>query len=88
MSIFRPIDRKTAYLLPPSLENWLPEDHLARFIVEVVDGLELGGLEKAYRGGAVRRIICRCGCRCWSMATRRAFFSSQWNGAWFAWPGI
>lgn len=50
MSFFRPIDRKTSYLLPPSLEDWLPEDHLARFIVEVVDGLDLGRLERAYAG--------------------------------------
>ena len=50
MSHFRPIDRKTAYLLPPSVEEWLPEDHLARFIVEVVDGLDVGRLAKAYAG--------------------------------------
>ena len=50
MSHFRPIDRKTAYLLPPSVEEWLPEDHLARFIVEVVDGLDLSRLEQAYGG--------------------------------------
>ena len=50
MSPFRPIDRKTAYLLPPSVEDWLPEDHLARFIVEVVEGLDVSRLEKAYRG--------------------------------------
>jgi transposase len=50
MSIFRPIDRKTPYFLPPSLEDWLPEGHLARFIVEVVEGLDLGGLESAYAG--------------------------------------
>jgi len=37
MSRFRPIDRKTAYLLSPSVENWLPEAHLARFIVEVLE---------------------------------------------------
>jgi hypothetical protein len=48
MNIFRQVDRKTAYLLPPSLEDWLPEDHLARFIVEVVDGLDPRRLEKAY----------------------------------------
>jgi hypothetical protein len=30
-------DRKTAFLLPPLIEDWLKEDHLARFIVEVVD---------------------------------------------------
>src|SRR5665647_878955 len=50
MSHFRPIDRKTAYILPPSVGEWLPEDHLARFIVEVVDGLDLSRLEKAYGG--------------------------------------
>jgi hypothetical protein len=50
MSAFRPTDRKTAYLLPPSVEDWLPEDHLARFIVEVVDGLDVSALERAYRG--------------------------------------
>jgi transposase len=50
MSPFRPIDRKTPYLLPPSVEDWLPEDHLARFIVEVVEGLDVSRLERAYRG--------------------------------------
>jgi len=38
MSRFRPVDRQTPYLFPPSVEDWLPENHLARFIVEVVDG--------------------------------------------------
>ena len=50
MSRFHPVDRQTGYLLPPSLDEWLPEDHLARFVVEVVDGLELSALEKAYAG--------------------------------------
>jgi transposase len=50
MSPFRPIDRKTPYLLSPSMEDWLPEDHLARFIVEVVEGLDVSRLESAYRG--------------------------------------
>lgn len=50
MSRFHPVDRQTGYLLPPSVDEWLPEDHLARFIVEVVDGLDLSALEKAYAG--------------------------------------
>ncbi len=40
MSNFRPIDRKTAYLLPPSVDDWLSEDHLARFVVDIVDQLD------------------------------------------------
>ncbi len=50
MSRFHPVDRQTGYLLPPSVDEWLPEDHLARFIVEVVDGLDVSALEKAYAG--------------------------------------
>ena len=50
MRNFRPIDRDTGYLLPPSVDEWLPERHLARFVVEVIDGLDLGALSKSYRG--------------------------------------
>jgi hypothetical protein len=41
MSNFRTIDRQTGFLLPPSVDEWLPEEHLARFVFEVVDGLDL-----------------------------------------------
>jgi len=50
MSNFRPIDRQTPYLLPPSVEDWLPERHLARFMVEVIEGLDLSAMSGAYRG--------------------------------------
>ena len=50
MTNFRTIDRQTGYLLPPSVDEWLPEKHLARFIVEVIDGLDLGRMSGAYRG--------------------------------------
>jgi len=50
MSNFRPINRDTGFLLPPSVDEWLPQRHLARFVVEVVDRLDLSELEKAYRG--------------------------------------
>ena len=50
MSNFRPIDRATGYLLPPSVDEWLPERHLARFVVEVIDGLDLSVMSKSYRG--------------------------------------
>jgi hypothetical protein len=41
MSNFRPIDRQTSFLLPPSVDDWLPGQHLARFVVEVIDGLDV-----------------------------------------------
>lgn len=50
MSRFRPIDRATDYLLPPSVQDWLPESHLARYVVDVVEGLDLSELERAYAG--------------------------------------
>jgi hypothetical protein len=37
MSRFKQFDRNQQYLLPPSIDEWLPEGHLARYIVEVID---------------------------------------------------
>ena len=50
MSNFRPTDRLTGYLMPPSVDEWLPQRHLARFVVEVVEGFDLRAMSKAYRG--------------------------------------
>ena len=50
MSNFRPVDRETGFLFPPSIDDWLPEKHLARFVVEVIDGLDLSGMTRSYRG--------------------------------------
>jgi transposase len=50
MSNFRNFDRDTGFLLPPSVNEWLPEKHLARFVVEVIDGLDLSAMSNSYRG--------------------------------------
>jgi len=50
MSNFRPIDRGTDYLLPPSVEEWLPERHLARFVAETVEQMDVTEMAHAYRG--------------------------------------
>ena len=50
MSNFRAVDRETGFLLPPSVDEWLPERHLARFVVEVIEQLDLSAFVKAYRG--------------------------------------
>ena len=50
MAKFIVADRKTDYLLPPSLDDWLNQDHLARFIVEVIDQLDLSKLTQQYAG--------------------------------------
>jgi transposase len=50
MSNFRLIDRDTGFLMPPSVDEWLPERHLARFVVEVIEGLDLRAMTGSYRG--------------------------------------
>ena len=50
MSNFRTIDRLTGFLLPPSVDEWLPQQHPARFVVEIVDALDLRALSGDYRG--------------------------------------
>jgi hypothetical protein len=46
MMNFRPTDRLTGFLMPPSVDERLPEKHLARFVVEVLDGPDLSAMTK------------------------------------------
>ncbi|MGZ9052884.1 MAG: transposase, partial [Rhodoplanes sp.] len=50
MNNFRVIDRETGFLLPPSVDEWLPETHPARFVVEVIERLDLSATVGSYRG--------------------------------------
>ena len=45
---FRPYEMDQALLLPPDLRDWLPEEHLALFISDVVDALDLSAIFEAY----------------------------------------
>ena len=45
---FRPYEPDQLLLLPPSLADWVPEDHLARFVSDIVDALDLTAIEEAY----------------------------------------
>lgn len=47
---FRSVDRSTSYLLPPSVEERLPENHLARFAVDVVNQVDTSVIERSYAG--------------------------------------
>jgi len=47
---FRSFDRDTMFLMPPSVQDWLPKEHLARFVVEVVEQLDLRVLRNSYAG--------------------------------------
>ena len=42
-------DREQAFLMPPLLRDWLPADHLAWFVIESVDRLDLEAFYAAYR---------------------------------------
>ena len=50
MSNFRPINRDMDFLMPSSVDEWLPQRHLARFVVEVIEGLDLRAMTGSYRG--------------------------------------
>src|SRR5919106_3374907 len=42
-------DREQELLLPPSLREWLPEDHLAWFVLAAVEEMDLSAFYAAYR---------------------------------------
>jgi len=51
MRIFKPYNPDQLFLLPPALRDWLPEGHLALFLSDVVDTLELGAIFDDYEQG-------------------------------------
>lgn len=51
MRTFKPYDLDQPYLLPPDLRSWLSEGHLALFVSDVVDALDLSPIFDAYERG-------------------------------------
>ena len=47
---FKDCDRDTLFLMPPSVDDWVPENHLARFVVDIVSRLDLSPIRNAYAG--------------------------------------
>ena len=52
---YAPVDRAQQFLLPPDMSEWLPEGHLAWFVIDVVEHLDTSGLHKAHRNDGVGR---------------------------------
>ena len=48
---FRVCTLDQQFLLPPSLQDWLPEDHLARFVADVMNELDLSAMYAKYERG-------------------------------------
>ena len=59
MTNFRPIERATPFLLPPSVDDWLPNGHLARFVVDIVEQLDCRRSRGSIAAAARRRITRR-----------------------------
>jgi hypothetical protein len=45
---YRPYFPDQEFLLPPSLGEWLPEDHLLYFASDVIDNVDLTALDEVY----------------------------------------
>jgi hypothetical protein len=43
---YRPVDRDQRFLLPPDMAEWLPEDHLAWFVIDTVAALDTSALHE------------------------------------------
>ena len=47
---FVSVDRRTPQMFPASIDDYLPEDHLARFVVDIVEQMDFRHLVEAYSG--------------------------------------
>ena len=51
---YRPYQPEQPFLLPPSLRDWLPQGHLAYFISDTIDQLDVSALHERYEGDGRR----------------------------------
>jgi transposase len=51
MSHFIEYDTDQLFLLPPSMADWLPKDHVTKFVGDIVNVLDLSKIYEAYEGG-------------------------------------
>jgi transposase len=54
MTRYLPYEPRQQQLLPNALQDWLPEEHLAYYISDVIDSLDLGAFHARYEGGGAR----------------------------------
>lgn len=47
---FKDTDRHTLFLMPPSVDDWVPENHLVRFVVDIVSRLDISSIRNSYAG--------------------------------------
>jgi transposase len=59
MKIFKPYNPDQLFLLPPTLRDQLPEGHLALFLSDVVDELDLSSIFSVYEEGVGSRRFIR-----------------------------
>jgi transposase len=52
---FLTCDREQSFLLPPDLRDWLPEDHLAWFVIDAAGVMDLSGFYAGYREDGLGR---------------------------------
>ena len=53
MTNFRAAERQQLFLLPPSIQDWIPENHLARFVVDIVEQLDLKSITDKYNNKGI-----------------------------------
>ena len=51
-------ERDQQFLMPPNMRDWLPEDHLTWFVIDVVDQLDLSRFRSSYRPDGHGRAAC------------------------------
>jgi len=90
--------REQTFLMPPSLRDWLPEDHLAWFVIDAVAQMDLAAFCAAYRadghGRAAYEPVSRRSSRgdnAFDVAMLGAFdhaaFDADWWGT-YQWSGV
>lgn len=75
-------DRNVLYLMPPLIQGWRADNHMARFIVHVVLQVDVGSLDDAHGAEGLMAILRGCSSPSYRMAMARGYLpAADWRPA-------
>lgn len=75
--VYKPYSTSSEYLLPPSTDDLVPENHIARYLSNVIDSIDISEIEKMYKGGGAPAYHPRMMLKVWLLGYLQRIYTSR-----------
>lgn len=75
--VYKPYSTSIEYLLPPNTDDLVPENHIARYLSNVIDSIDISEIEKMYKGGGAPAYHPRMMLKVWLLGYLQRIYTSR-----------